>query len=269
MSYAVVFSALALLAVLGGAIAMMVWWVRRPLSSRAEGAGVPLPLFSHDRAALWGRDEEDVGEEMAAIIATRAERSAAASVPPSWASTPSRASRTATDYHARSSGGTATRRNGADHAATSVRTAASAGFAASSYAPPAPTASGQVLEGTSVRYSVPTDSTLQFLAGRLEITSGSDLGREIRFVRLPGGAPVEITFGRTDGPPYRHVQLQDATVSRQHAQMRLQDGRWRLRNLSATNPVVHNGRALGSDEECALEEGDRIEMGEVVFRFRA
>jgi predicted component of type VI protein secretion system len=48
-------------------------------------------------------------------------------------------------------------------------------------------------------------------------------------------------------------------------------GRWRLENLSATNPVVVNGRALAADGTDAgsvpLGEGDRIEMGEVVFRF--
>jgi hypothetical protein len=49
--------------------------------------------------------------------------------------------------------------------------------------------------------------------------------------------------------------------------------RWRLENLSATNPVVVNGKPLASDESerCSvvLDEGDRIEMGEVVFRFHA
>ena len=47
--------------------------------------------------------------------------------------------------------------------------------------------------------------------------------------------------------------------------------RWRLENLSATNPVVVNGKALAADGSDAgsvpLGEGDRIEMGEVVFRF--
>jgi hypothetical protein len=48
--------------------------------------------------------------------------------------------------------------------------------------------------------------------------------------------------------------------------------RWRLENLSATNPVVVNGTPLAADdsEKCSvmLDDGDRIEMGEVVFRFR-
>ena len=50
-----------------------------------------------------------------------------------------------------------------------------------------------------------------------------------------------ITFGRLEGPPYRHVQLREPTVSRQHARMILQDSRWHLENQSGTNPVVVNG----------------------------
>ena len=49
-------------------------------------------------------------------------------------------------------------------------------------------------------------------------------------------------------------------------------GRWRLENLSSTNPVVVNGRSLDLDGGAAtsvmLSEGDRIEMGEVAFVFR-
>jgi hypothetical protein len=121
----------------------------------------------------------------------------------------------------------------------------------------------------SVRFSVPTDATLQFLPGRLEITNGADRGRDLRFVRMPGAAITEITFGRCAGAPYRHVQLEDATVSRKHARLRLQQQRWHLTNWSSTNPVLHNGVELAVDEEVALSDGDRVDMGEVIFRFRA
>jgi len=82
------------------------------------------------------------------------------------------------------------------------------------------------------------------------------------------GDAVEVTFGRNEGPAYRHVQLLARTVSRRHAVMALTDGHWSLQNLSATNPVLLNGRALAPDEIAPLlVEGDRIEMGEVVFTF--
>lgn len=119
-----------------------------------------------------------------------------------------------------------------------------------------------------MRFSIPTDGTLQFLPGRLEITAGEDQGREIRFVRLPDLPSVRVTFGRVDGPLYRHVQLNMATVSRKHAIMEYEQGQWFLTNLSTTNPVVLNDRHLGEREKVALADNDRVEMGEVVFRYR-
>jgi predicted component of type VI protein secretion system len=52
--------------------------------------------------------------------------------------------------------------------------------------------------------------------------------------------------------------------------MTLEDKAWRLTNLSATNPVSVNGTPLPSDNgSVVLRDGDRVELGEVVFRFRA
>lgn len=127
---------------------------------------------------------------------------------------------------------------------------------------------GTLVEGHALRYSIPAEGTLQFLPGRLEIEQGLDAGREIRFVQLPGSTGLEVTFGRSEGEPYRHVQLRDLTVSRKHAKMRFHDGNWSLTNLSQTNPVFCNGSELDGGTELLLADGDRIEMGEVVFTFR-
>ncbi len=114
----------------------------------------------------------------------------------------------------------------------------------------------------------PEDGTLQLLPGRLEFTDGPRAGEEIRFVRLPGSDP-EITIGRTDGEPFRHVRLDSPTVSRQHARLRFVDGGWVLRNESATNPTRVNGRALSSGVESAvLSDGDRLEIGAMALLFR-
>ena len=128
---------------------------------------------------------------------------------------------------------------------------------------------GTMVEGHLVRFSVPQEGTLQFLPGRLEIGAGMDSGREIRFVRVPGPKGTEVTFGRSEGELYRHIQLRDQTVSRSHARMRLGEGHWYLRNLSKTNPIVHNGRVLPGGNEFLVTDGDRIEMGEVLFTFRS
>ena len=135
----------------------------------------------------------------------------------------------------------------------------------------APLADPAFANGETLRFALPDEGTLRFLPGRLEVVAGPDAGREIRFVAPPGaGDAVEITFGRTEGPAYRHVQLLARTVSRRHAVMALSDGHWSLQNLSATNPVLLNGRALAPDELAPLlVDGDRIEMGEVVFTFHS
>jgi hypothetical protein len=120
------------------------------------------------------------------------------------------------------------------------------------------------------RVNRPMDGTLQFLQGRFEVIEGREIGQEIRFVRQPGAAQTEVTFGRQDGVAYRHVQLHEPTVSRLHAKMTLEDKDWRLTNLSATNPASVNGKPLPADHgSVVLRDGDRVEMGEVVFRFRA
>ena len=113
------------------------------------------------------------------------------------------------------------------------------------------------------------DGTLQFLPGKLEIVEGRDVGHELRFVRTPGPDGQTITFGRSEGPLYRHIQLNEATVSREHARMSLEGKTWTLTNLSRTNPVSVNGLAMSEDAaSVVLRDGDRIEMGEVIFRFR-
>lgn len=122
----------------------------------------------------------------------------------------------------------------------------------------------------SLRLEKAADGTLQFLPGKLEVIEGRDVGQELRFVRTPGPDGQTVTFGRNEGPEYRHVQLQEHTVSRMHARLSLEGKTWSLTNLSRTNPVVVNGLPLGEDSPTVvLRDGDRIEMGEVIFRFRS
>jgi hypothetical protein len=135
-------------------------------------------------------------------------------------------------------------------------------------AEPAPTKSpDSLVDGQTIRFHQPVDGTLQILPGRLEVVAGADSGHCIRFVRAGGAA--EVTFGRSEGPPYRHIQLRAPTVSRQHAQMKFDHAGWSIANLSQTNPVVVNGEELRRAESARpLKDGDRIEMGEIAFVFR-
>jgi hypothetical protein len=120
-----------------------------------------------------------------------------------------------------------------------------------------------------VHFHRPPEGTLQLLPGRLEIVGGTDREDEIRFVRVPGREPV-VTFGRSDGEPHTHVRLNALTVSRVHAAMRFQGGNWYIENRSTTNPVTVNGAPLplAGGPAVKLADGDTMELGEVIFRYR-
>jgi hypothetical protein len=125
---------------------------------------------------------------------------------------------------------------------------------------------GSVVEGSRLRFFRAEEGTLEFLPGRLEVVGGDDAGQEIHFARPVGEEDASITFGRSDGPALRHIQLLDPTVSRHHARMSFDGRHWHLRNLSRTNPVVLNGVPLPDHGSgITLETGDRLEMGAVVF----
>ena len=127
-----------------------------------------------------------------------------------------------------------------------------------------------IFEGRRIRFVQAEEGTLEFLPGRLEVVAGEDVGQEIHFARLHGEVDTTVTFGRSEGPALRHIQLLDPTVSRTHARMNFDGGRWHLHNLSHTNAVILNGAPLPDHGEgITLEDGDRIEMGAVVFVFHA
>jgi predicted component of type VI protein secretion system len=55
-----------------------------------------------------------------------------------------------------------------------------------------------------------------------------------------------------------------------HASMRFDAGRWHIKNLSGTNPLVVNGEPLPANgTEQLLNDGDQVEMGDMVFLFRS
>ncbi len=128
---------------------------------------------------------------------------------------------------------------------------------------------GAVGDGHVVHYGRPGDSGLPELQGRLVIASGFDNGREIRFVKSPGPDGSQVTFGQSYGDKFRHVRLEDDTLSGVHARMELIEERWHLINLARTNSVVLNGEVMTMGQERALNDGDAIAMGEVLFTFQS
>lgn len=121
----------------------------------------------------------------------------------------------------------------------------------------------------TVRFRRMSDEPVQLLPGRLEVLEGEKRFREIRFVRVPGQR-AELTLGREGGASPLQVALESRTVSRRHALFAFIDGQWGVTNLSQTNPLVVNDKAMSSgDAPRPLVDGDRIELGDVVLRFRA
>ncbi len=121
----------------------------------------------------------------------------------------------------------------------------------------------------TVRFLRPGEEQIQILPGRLEVLAGEPGHREIRFVRSPG-EPAELILGRDPGPSPHAIALHSDTVSRRHARFAFADGRWSVTNLSRPNPVVVNDERMHDDSiERPLADGDRLELGEVVLRFRA
>lgn len=130
------------------------------------------------------------------------------------------------------------------------------------------TQAAEVVLGHSLRFHRPPDGTLALLPGHLVVIGGPDAGHEVRFVRANDSEPQDVTFGRREGSPYRHIQLLEPTVSRTHARMTRDGDRWRLTNLSRTNPVIVNGMALdGVSNSQILQDSDVVEMGALVFRY--
>lgn len=126
-------------------------------------------------------------------------------------------------------------------------------------------------EGATVVFRRPPEEATQLLPGRLRVIAGEKGREDIRLVGIVGEPRPQIVLGREQGPPQKVITLHSPTVSRRHAQMDLVDGRWRIVNLSRTNPVMVNDEVLSAGRGVVktLSDGDRIELGEVILRFSA
>ena len=77
-----------------------------------------------------------------------------------------------------------------------------------------------------------------------------------------------MILGRDASRSPNMVGLGSPTVSRRHARLDYADGRWLVKNLSQTNPLVVNDDEVSeADAARPLADGDRLQLGEVVLRF--
>jgi pSer/pThr/pTyr-binding forkhead associated (FHA) protein len=84
-------------------------------------------------------------------------------------------------------------------------------------------------------------------------------------VRLPATAAAErpLLIGRSRACD---LVLRHETVSRRHAELRREDGRWLLRDLGSTNGTRDGGWRVSETE---IDAGSELHLGSVLVRFRS
>ena len=90
----------------------------------------------------------------------------------------------------------------------------------------------------------------------LVIERGEGVGQELRL------RPEGTTIGR-DG--HNDIVLNDMTVSRQHAKLRLEADGFTVQDFATTNPTFVNGQPIVKQ---TLHDGDRIQIGSTVLVFK-
>ncbi|MEV4971895.1 DUF1707 and FHA domain-containing protein [Streptomyces scopuliridis] len=78
---------------------------------------------------------------------------------------------------------------------------------------------------------------------------------------LPHPGPYPLRIGRD---PANGLRLSHDTVSRLHAELSMQGGRWILRDLGSTNGTTVNGRRVTTTAE--VRDGDLVSFGTMSFR---
>lgn len=125
--------------------------------------------------------------------------------------------------------------------------------------------------GETVKMTIPPPGTLKVLKGRMEIVDGETQLKEIRFYSLPQQTSLEFSFGRNPGEPYKHIQVNHPTVSRDQARLLYNNGSYTL--INKADPVSKNATKI-NDEEIPINEarilkdGDKITMGVVSMIYR-
>ena len=86
------------------------------------------------------------------------------------------------------------------------------------------------------------------------------LSRGARRLQLPPIESGRLLLGRSSSC---HLVFADDTVSRRHAELRVIEGRWILRDLDSSNGTYVNGRLV---MEAEVSAGDEIALGGCSFR---
>jgi pSer/pThr/pTyr-binding forkhead associated (FHA) protein len=88
------------------------------------------------------------------------------------------------------------------------------------------------------------------------IVDGKDIGREFPIVKS------KVIVGRDGGNA--DIQVNDAGISRQHAEISLDKTSWYLRDLGSTNGTLKNGTKI---VRSTLRHGEKFKIGETTLQF--
>jgi pSer/pThr/pTyr-binding forkhead associated (FHA) protein len=106
-------------------------------------------------------------------------------------------------------------------------------------------------------YIVPKKSTQP----RLVVSSGEQEGRQIMLYSK------KMVIGRATDKDDWDIDLQEKAVSRPHAEINKQSGKFLITDLDSANGTLVNGEWI--TEPIELENGDIIELGETILVFRS
>jgi pSer/pThr/pTyr-binding forkhead associated (FHA) protein len=99
--------------------------------------------------------------------------------------------------------------------------------------------------------------------GKLIITTGPQEGNTIPLLL------EELTVGRATNRANWEIALQDPSVSRPHARLRLENGgEWHIQDLGSANGTLVNGKPVAEDGQ-VLHDGDIVAFGATLALFRA
>ena len=88
------------------------------------------------------------------------------------------------------------------------------------------------------------------------IVDGKEIGREYPITK------AKVIVGRDGGNA--DIQVDDAGISRQHAEISLDKTNWYLRDLGSTNGTLKNGTKI---VRSTLRHGEKFKLGETTLQF--
>lgn len=93
--------------------------------------------------------------------------------------------------------------------------------------------------------------------GRLTVISTGDLNGRVWFIK-----ESLVNIGRSDG---NHIMIPDTTVSKRHAGIKVDNGRFELADFGSTSGVLVNGQRI---TKRFLKDGDAIHVGGIELEFK-